>query len=121
MLAFNHPDIFGTVGGHSPALHAYDQLSDIFPDEDTFGEVDPLILAQQLSPTNAPHIWVDTGADDIWADRVTLLARELDDRGITHEIRVLPGLHDAEYWTSSTGDYLRFYSRSVVGGEAPKR
>ena len=111
----------GTVGGHSPALHDYDQLNDIFPDAATFDEVDPLFLALQLSPTTAPHIWVDTGADDLWADRVTVLANELDLRGIPHEIRVLPGMHDAAYWTSSTGDYLRYYSRSVVGGEAPMR
>ena len=36
--------------------------------------------------------------------------------GIPHEVRLLPGHHTAEYWTDHAGDYIRFYSRSLVGG-----
>jgi enterochelin esterase-like enzyme len=114
-LAFNHPDIFGTVGGHSPALHDYKDLSDLFTPA-AFKEVDPVELAARLDPATAPTIWVDAGADDELADRTIVLAIRLDGRGIGHRVRILPGRHSADYWTKRTGDYLRFYSQSVVGG-----
>lgn len=114
-LAFNHPDIFGVVGGHSPALHDHGKLSDLFASEEVFAQADPLALALRLDPSSAPQIWVDTGADDEWSERTLILAGELDERGINHEIRVLPGRHDGDYWTSSTGAYLAFYSRALGG------
>ena len=114
-LAFNHPEIFGAVGGHSPALHEHEQLSGFFGDLAIFQKVDPLTLALSLDPITAPHIWVDTGEEDNWADRAIVLANELDLRGIQHQVRILPGRHDADYWTTSTADYLIFYSHALHG------
>jgi enterochelin esterase-like enzyme len=114
-LAFNHPEIFGTVGAHSPALHDYQGLSNLFTPA-AFEELDPVELASTLDPKSAPLIWVDAGADDALADRTIVLAIRLDARGISHRVRLLPGRHNADYWSQSTGDYLRFYSQSVVGG-----
>jgi enterochelin esterase-like enzyme len=119
-LAFNHPDIFGTVGGHSPALLDYNGLSGLFTPE-AFREIDPIELAAKLDPAKAPHIWVDAGADDQFADRTIVLAIRLDSRGINHQVRILPGSHDAAYWTMSTGEYLHFYSQSLVGGPVGAR
>lgn len=115
-LAFTHSEIFGVVGAHSPALRTIEQLSDIIvtPDEDA--EFDPLELAKTLDPTYAPKVWVDAGAEDEWAERVELLGRTLDARGIPHQIELLPGQHTAEYWTAHATDYMRFYARALVGG-----
>jgi S-formylglutathione hydrolase FrmB len=114
-LAFTHPDIFGAVGAHSPALRTVEQLSDILDPTDAPEDFDPIEVAKAINPTYAPRIWVDTGADDEWADRVVLLGQTLDERGISHEVRLLPGQHSGDYWTARAGDYIRFYARSVVG------
>ena len=114
-LAFTHPDIFGAVGAHSPALRTVEQLSDILDPTDAPEDFDPLEVAKAINPTYAPRIWVDAGADDEWADRVILLGQTLDKRGITHEVRLLPGEHTGDYWTARAGDYIRFYAHSVVG------
>jgi S-formylglutathione hydrolase FrmB len=115
-LAFSHPDIFGAVGAHSPALRTVAQLDDILDPADSPQEFDPVELATVINPLYAPKVWVDTGSEDEWADRVSLLGQHLDARGIAHEIQLLPGQHSGEYWTSRTGDYMRYYARSVVGG-----
>lgn len=114
-LAFTHPDIFGAVGAHSPALRTVEQLSDILDPTDAPEDFDPIEVAKAINPTYAPRIWVDAGAEDEWADRVLLLGQTLDERGITHEVRLLPGEHTADYWTARAGDYIRFYARSIVG------
>lgn len=114
-LAFTHPDIFGAVGAHSPALRTVDQLSDILDPTDAPEDFDPIELAKVIDPTYAPRIWVDAGAEDEWADRVLLLRQTLDERAIQHEISLLPGEHTANYWTARAGDYIRFYARSIVG------
>jgi S-formylglutathione hydrolase FrmB len=114
-LAFTHPDIFGAVGAHSPALRTVEQLSDILDPTDAPEDFDPIEVAKAINPTYAPRIWVDTGADDEWADRVVLLGQTLDERGISHEVRLLPGQHSGDYWTARAGDYIRFYASSVVG------
>ncbi len=115
-LALTNPAIFGAVGGHSPALRTIDQLADLIVAPDAERRFDPVELVETIDPTYAPRIWVDSGSDDIWAGRVALLGRDLDARGIAHEVRLLPGHHDSDYWTEHTGDYVRFYSRSLVGG-----
>jgi enterochelin esterase-like enzyme len=115
-IGLSHPEIFGAVGGHSPALRTVDQMSDIIVEADGAEEFDPVVIAGHIDPAYAPHIWVDAGSDDEWAERVVLLGQTLDEHGIPHEVRLLPGHHTAEYWNDHAGDYIRFYSRSLVGG-----
>ena len=114
-LAFTHPEIFGVVGAHSPALRTVEQLSDILDPTDAPEDFDPIEVAKAINPTYAPRIWVDAGAEDEWADRVVILGQTLDERSITHEVRLLPGEHTGEYWTARVGDYIHFYARSVIG------
>jgi len=115
-LAFTHPEIFGVVGAHSPALHIIEQLSDLIATADEDAEFDPLELAKTLAPAYAPKVWVDAGSQDEWADRDLLLGQTLDARGIPHQVQLSPGQHTAEYWTMHTRDYVRFYARALVGG-----
>lgn len=115
-LSFRHPEIFGVAGAHSPALRAIAQLSDIIVTPNENAEFDPLELAKTLNPAYAPKVWVDTGVEDEWAERVMLLGRILDGRGIPHQIQLLPGQHTADYWTAHAADYMRFYTHALVGG-----
>ncbi len=115
-LAFSHPEIFGVVGAHSPALHIIEQLSDLIDVADKDAEFDPLELAKTLDPAHAPKVWVDAGSEDEWADRDLLLRQTFDARGIPHQVQLSPGQHTAEYWTMRGKDYVRFYARALVGG-----
>jgi S-formylglutathione hydrolase FrmB len=114
-LAFSHQDIFGAVGAHSPALRTVAQLSDLLDPSGSPETLDPLELAKEINPAYAPKIWVDAGAEDEWAERVVTLGQHLDERAITHEVRLTPGAHTGEYWSARAGDYIRFYARSIVG------
>jgi len=115
-LAFTHPEIFGVVGAHSPALHTIAQIPDLIDTADEDEEFDPLELAKTLDPTHAPKVWVDAGSEDEWAERDLLLGQTLDARGIPHQVQLSPGQHTAEYWTGHAKDYVRFYARALVGG-----
>lgn len=115
-LAFTHPEIFGVVGAHSPALHTIAQISDLIDTADGDAEFDPLELAKTLDPAYAPKVWVDAGSEDEWAERDLLLGQILDGRNIPHQVQLSPGRHTAEYWTGRAKDYVRFYARALVGG-----
>jgi S-formylglutathione hydrolase FrmB len=115
-LAFTHPEIFGVVGAHSPALHTIEQISDLIDTTDEDAEFDPLELAKTLDPAYAPKVWVDAGDEDEWAERDLLLGQILDGRGIPHQVQLVPGQHTADYWTGRAKDYVRFYARALVGG-----
>lgn len=116
-LAFLHPDIYGTVGAHSPALPGFlEGMEDIFATPGSFAEADPIDLLDAIDPRYLPHIWIDAGEDDAWTPRVRELIAALDAHKVKHEATILPGSHNADYWNARTGDYLRFYTTWLVGG-----
>ena len=115
-LAFTHPEIFGVVGAHSPALYTIEQIDTLIDAPDEGEEFDPLELAKTMNLAYAPKVWVDAGSDDRWADRDLLLGQILDARNIPHQVQLSPGQHTAEYWTAHAKDYVRFYARALVGG-----
>jgi len=90
-IAADRPDLFGSVGGHSPAggLDANDRRS--------------LAL-------HGTHVWVDVGRSDPLRSGVVRLARELSAHGVQVLQAHWPGQHDRRYWSLHTEDYLRFYS-----------
>ena len=49
-LGLTHPDIFGTIGAHSPALPPFAEMRDFFDNAASFADVDPLALAETVSP-----------------------------------------------------------------------
>src|SRR5581483_4199920 len=56
-----HPDIFGIVGAHSPAL-VEEGERDFIGEGETFDEKDPLHIARALTPESGkPIVWLDTG------------------------------------------------------------
>jgi S-formylglutathione hydrolase FrmB len=118
-LAFTHPDLFGVVGAHSPALHVDDgSFSTIYGTGADFAQREPIDLAVTAPDIDTLKIWVDAGEEDPWLERDTLLQQNLAERGIAHNWSVLPGGHEGDYWIQNLPAYLRFYD-SVLNGNAP--
>lgn len=113
-LAINNPELFGTIGAHSPALRRLSETFPFFGDAAYFARHDPLTLARTSEAVNQLSIWIDTGAEDPWRRRAADLHDALNERGVPHRWRLLPGRHDRAYWRANVGDYLLFYSRSLV-------
>jgi enterochelin esterase-like enzyme len=95
LIAGRHPDVFGAVGGHSPAVGVPTNPG-------------PELAARfDAAPV---RIWLDVGAADSLAGPVGALDHALTARGIAHEARVGPGGHDRDYWRANVEDYLRWYT-----------
>ncbi len=114
-LAFNHPDVFGVAGAHSPTLRPRAEAPYYFADAATFAKVDPLVHARRDEGLGAIRIWVDAGDADPWLPRIELLHKTLERRGVAHTWQVWEGDHESEYWTAHVADYLAFYSRALAG------
>lgn len=108
--AFTDPGIFGVVGAHAPALREDNSQVDFLGQGAEFAARDPISLARTAPGLDTLKIFLDTGEEDPWLDRVLLLHDILLERGIDHEFRLWPGGHDMEYWSSHIPEYLRFYS-----------
>ena len=119
-LAFNHPDVFGVVGGHSPSLHVDDNtFSEIYGVGSDFAQREPIALADSAPGIDGLKIWIDAGQDDPWLERDQLLHQHLTDRGIAHNWSVLEGGHDGQYWIQNLPLYLRFYDTALNRSTRP--
>jgi enterochelin esterase-like enzyme len=107
-LAWNNPQLFGTVGAHSPGLRSEREAFAFFGKGPDFERRDPMTLAKQVARLDL-DIWIDTGDSDPWRARAEILHQTLLERGIAHQWRPQPGGHDGYYWSSRVGDYLQFY------------
>lgn len=114
VLAFTNPDTFGGVGIHSPTLFDEHELGPpwIFGlgDAEAFAQRDPLHLARNLKPDNAPRVFLDCGADDDIVERVRDLHQTLDWCGIQHTFACRAGKHHTAYWQKHLARYIGFYS-----------
>lgn len=113
-LAFTNPELFGSVGIHSPALFTSDRLGPpwIFGlnDPAAFAARDPTHLATHLTPAASPRIFLDCGDDDEFAHPTTLLHWALEEAGIPHTYLTGPGGHTWDYWDRNLPQYLGFYT-----------
>jgi enterochelin esterase-like enzyme len=114
-LAFNHPDVFGVAGAHSPTLRPRAQTPYYFADAATFAKVDPITLARRAGGLGTVRLWLDAGDADPWLPRIQLLHKTLDERAVAHAWQVWEGDHASEYWMTHVADYLSFYSDALVG------
>ncbi len=115
-LAFNHPDVFGVVGAHSPALHVDDEtFSEIYGTGSDFAQREPIDLAADAPGIASVKIWIDAGSDDPWLQRDEMLHQNLVDRNIAHNWNILDGQHDGDYWIQNLPLYLRFYVSALSG------
>lgn len=105
ILGGRHPDLFGAVGGHSPAA----------------GDLNPTssFVARFAGRSAGMRIWIDVGASDSLAGLVGALHQAFAGAGIAHEYRLSPGGHDRAYWASQVEAYLRFYASSWAPATVP--
>lgn len=113
-IGLRHPDLFGTIGGHS----AY------FDRDNAPPEFNPLDLALSVTGLEADRVrmYLDNGASDIVGGGLELFSSRLSSRGVPHTYIINPvGGHDDEYWQSHLAEYLTFYGREwpVNLGELP--
>lgn len=99
-IAFRNPDVFGAVGGHSPALD-----TDITPPN-----YNPLDLVLNESFIDTLRIYLDYGAEDIVRLEVEQLGNRLVEQRIPHDYVIDPlGDHTDAYWSGQVDEYLKFY------------
>jgi len=117
-VGMNYPEVFSIIGAHSPALRTKEQAFDFWGDDDYFATIDPFTLAQTFD-LSSYKIWLDIGQDDKdWAARAIQFHQLLVEEGVAHTWNLWPGEHNANYWSSHTEDYLKFYSNSFAGDTA---
>ncbi len=98
-IAFTHPDAFGILGTHSPALAA-NQAPPAY---------DPFILLHEPG-VESLRIYLSAGDQD-WAREATQeLHQALNERGIPSQLAVHPGAHADELWAAHVSEYLSFYA-----------
>ncbi len=98
-IGFRHPDLFGRVGGHSPALSVNYPLP----------VYDPYRLVESIDP--AQRIYLSAGDKD-WARAGTIRLRDLlqeHDFDVTYKVH--EGAHIDDLWRLGLPEYLHFYVR----------
>ncbi|MCA9962353.1 MAG: esterase family protein [Anaerolineales bacterium] len=100
-IAFLHPEIFVSVGGHSAALL------------DTYAG--PTINPQDTGPRQNPgslRIYLDIGVDDYVRYPLLQLHEEMAQAEIPHEWVLNSGTHEEAYWQAHLDDYLTWYAQA---------
>lgn len=98
-IAFRHPEMFASVGGHSAALLDLYGGPDVIPQETG--------LANDLGPL---RIYFDIGENDWVITNIQQLHEDMQSAGIQHVWMLNAGRHEESYWASHTGDYLAWYA-----------
>jgi enterochelin esterase-like enzyme len=95
LSAERHPDVFGAVGGHSPAVGT---------------PTNPATTLAPLMAGKGLRIWLDVGTSDSLFSNVSALDAALSARGVAHDFHTGPGAHADPYWGNNAEAYLRWYT-----------
>jgi S-formylglutathione hydrolase FrmB len=100
-IGLKHPDVFGQISLHSPAV-----LHD-----------DALILGWlQAIPTDSlPSLWIDIGERDPLFSTTMHLVEQLLGNGFAPTTQINPGEHDMAYWRTHVETYLRWHAGLWLG------
>lgn len=98
-LGFEHPELFGSLGLHSPA---------IFKDNAPFMEK----IIQDMPDELRPRLWFDIGDADMELGSGRLLGEILARNDYIHEFHLFTGDHTELYWSAHVEDYLRWYAEA---------
>ncbi|MWV43142.1 prolyl oligopeptidase family serine peptidase [Paenibacillus sp. HJL G12] len=115
--AFQQPDLFSKVGGHSPALwmddwgNTGDLKQWLYPSDSIRKGRDPLMLADEVN-LEGVSVYLDCGNQDSYKfyQGTKALYKKLHSSGVTSEYHHSEGGHDGEYWKNHVRDYLLFYA-----------
>jgi enterochelin esterase-like enzyme len=95
-LMINHPNVFGSIGGHSPALFQKDP--EVWLD-----------LIRYHYPEGSPRLWLDAGNADPEINSLTRLHEAFLDEEIRHDWKINDGAHEETYWRQHVSEYLEWY------------
>jgi enterochelin esterase-like enzyme len=95
-LGFEHPDLFGILGLHSPA---------IFKD----GSENIENIIRRIPEKDRPRLWFDIGDSDSEQGTALLLEEILTRNDYIHEFHQYPGDHSESYWGAHVDEYLNWY------------
>lgn len=109
-IGLRHPDLFASIGGHSPFFDLYNA-----PDE-----FNPLALALSVEwSADAPRIAFDRGKFDYAQLYIDLIDERLTENDIPHTFTLYDvGAHNDFYWSAHIDDYLTFYTEPWQEGIA---
>ncbi len=96
-MGIHHPDVFGVIGAHSPAI--------FYSDTNSL----PLIV-RDIPPAQLPRIFIDIGDSDSEFEVVERFKDFLNSHNIPHEWHEYIGFHDEKYWAAHVEGYLRWYA-----------
>lgn len=100
-VAFRHPNLFSSVGGHSAFFDSYHAPP----------EHNPLDLALHAPDIETLRIALDRGADDYAYAGLDQMDANLAERGVDYTYTVhSEGEHDNRYWRAHVAEYLAFYT-----------
>lgn len=95
-LGFEHPELFGSLGFHSPAI-----FKDNAPNIENY--------IKKISEANRPNLWFDIGDADRELGSAGLLEEILTRQNYIHEYHLFAGDHSETYWSAHVDEYLRWY------------
>ena len=95
-LGLEHPELFGSLGLHSPAI---------------FKENAPYVeqLIKRIPEEARPQLWMDVGDADRELESIQLLEEILTRNNYFHEYHFFTGFHAEDYWGEHVDEYLRWY------------
>jgi len=98
-VGFSHPDLFGSLGLHSPAI---------------FRENAPIIekTIKAIPETERPRLWLDAGDADRELMSIMDFESLLSSLGYIHEFHIYNGDHTESYWSAHVEEYLRWYAEA---------
>jgi enterochelin esterase-like enzyme len=96
-LGFAHPELFGALGLHSPA---------IFLSDGPYLEK----MVQAIPEQVRPLLWIDIGDTDKELLNVASFEEKLTRNNYIHEFHRYSGDHTENYWGGHVEEYLRWYA-----------
>jgi enterochelin esterase-like enzyme len=95
-LGFQYPNLFGSLGLHSPAIF-----------KDGSASIEKII--QNIPEESRPRLWMDVGDNDRELESILVFEEILTRNGYIHESHFYAGNHSEEYWSAHVEEYLRWY------------
>jgi len=98
-LGLEHPELFGALGLHSPA---------IFKDDAPYVER----IIQSIPQETRPNLWLDIGDSDMELNSNLLFEDILTRNNYLHKFHRFSGDHTEIYWNAHAEAYLRWYTQA---------
>jgi enterochelin esterase-like enzyme len=97
-IGFEHPELFGSLGLHSPAIFNSDA-----PDIE--------YIVKHMPEDSRPRLWLDAGDADRELASILQFEQMLARSNYAHEFHRYAGDHSELYWAAHVEEYLRWYTQ----------